>query len=109
MTDNGINPINARLMPIKPLEGLDPGSRATTDMTTNGGTGFVDALRGQLDQMIELQNEAEHVQQAFIAGEVESIDQVVLAVQKADLALNFALELRNKVIEAYQEISRMQI
>jgi len=49
------------------------------------------------------------IQQQFTAGQIDDINQVILAVQKADLALNFALALRNKVIEAYQEISRMQI
>ena len=49
------------------------------------------------------------MQQALAAGQIDDLSQVVLAVQKADLALNFALQLRNKVVEAYQEITRMQV
>ena len=43
------------------------------------------------------------------AGESVGIDEVMLAMQKAELALDLFLETRNKVVQAYQEIMRMQI
>ncbi|MBN2081987.1 flagellar hook-basal body complex protein FliE [bacterium] len=106
--EGGIKPVDWRFQPIEPLAGLKPKDQQAPD---GDGTGpdFTELLKQQLDQVIDLQNEADQVQQDFAAGRIEDIEQVVLAVQKADLALNFALELRNKVIEAYQEISRMQI
>ena len=108
--DGGIGPIDWRFKPIEPLEPLGPqADQGQLAQQPGAGGDFVAALRSQLDQVIELQNEAESLQQQLAAGQIEDINQVVLAVQKADLALNFALELRNKVVEAYQEISRMQI
>ena len=70
---------------------------------------FVSILRGQMDELVNLQDNAAQMQQALAAGQIDDLSQVVLAVQKADLALNFALQLRNKVVEAYQEVTRMQV
>ena len=107
---NEIQPIDWRFRAIEPIEGLDPkASLAQADGNTQEGPGFISVLREQIDQVIGIQQQAEVIQQQFAAGQIDDINQVILAVQKADLALNFALELRNKVVEAYQEISRMQI
>lgn len=108
MVDTGIGPAGMAFTPIEPLKPLES---LAMDRALGGGpeNGFVDILRGQLDQLIEMQNQAESMQQALVAGEADNFHEVLLTVQKADLALNFALELRNKVIEAYQEVSRMQI
>lgn len=107
--EGGIGPVDWRLDPIEPLAAVRPGQQQPEGASQPGAPDFVDVLRGQLDQLVELQNEADLMQQQLAAGQIEDINQVVLAVQKADLALSFALELRNKVVEAYQEISRMQI
>jgi len=62
-----------------------------------------------MDDLVALQDNAAQMQQKLAAGQIDDLSQVVMAVQKADLALNFALQLRNKVIEAYQEVTRMQV
>jgi flagellar hook-basal body complex protein FliE len=98
-----------RFQQIDPIGGLEPKAQPQQEQAAEQGPSFVDMLRSQLDQVIELQNEAEQLQQDLAAGRIDNINQVILAVQKADLALSFTLELRNKVVEAYQEISRMQI
>jgi flagellar hook-basal body complex protein FliE len=106
--ESGIRPLDWRFQPIEEIVELS--SRAQQQkQAEEDGPSFVDMLRGQLDQVIDLQNEAEHLQQELAAGRIDDVNQVILAVQKADLALAFTLELRNKVIEAYQEISRMQL
>ena len=43
------------------------------------------------------------------AGELEDISQAVVASEKADIALQLTLQVRNKVVDAYQEIMRMQV
>ena len=106
--EGGIKPVDWRLDPIEPLAGVR-GSQQPEGTAEAGAPDFVDVLRGQLDQLVDLQNEADLMQQQLATGQIDDINRVVLAVQKADLALSFALELRNKVVEAYQEISRMQI
>jgi flagellar hook-basal body complex protein FliE len=104
--DGSISPIDRMIRGVEPVQARQLQQAAGAGLPADG---FVKELRGALDEMIELQNEAEHMQQELAAGRITDINQVVLAVQKADLALNFALELRNKVVEAYQEVSRMQL
>jgi flagellar hook-basal body complex protein FliE len=101
--DRTIGPVDRSIARVEPLS-VGP---ATSEQSGQGG--FLNVLREQLDQLVALQEEAAGMQQALATGQVDDLTQVVLAVQKADLALNFALQLRNKVIEAYQEISRMQV
>ena len=45
----------------------------------------------------------------FISGRTDNIHSVLIAAEKASISLQFIMEVRNKVIEAYQEIMRMQI
>ena len=45
----------------------------------------------------------------LITGEVEDLHQVMIAAQKASITLDLTIQVRNKVVEAYQEIMRMQM
>ena len=99
-----ITPIERTIAAIQPLETRAPGPEPGAD-----GPNFANMLKEQLNEMVDLHNTAEQAQQNFLTGEITDIGEVVLAIQQADIALNFAIELRNKVIEAYMEISRMQI
>jgi flagellar hook-basal body complex protein FliE len=101
--DRGISAIDRAIAAIQPI------ATKPTEPLDDKGPSFTSILKDQLNQLVELQNDAAQMQQAMASGQVEDLNSVVLAVQKADLALNFALQLRNKVVEAYQEITRMQV
>ena len=70
---------------------------------------FEKKLAEALDKVNEKQLKAEQVTQDFLAGKVDDIHQVLILAQEAKLSLELAVEVRNKIVEAYQEISRMQI
>ena len=59
--------------------------------------------------MNQLQIEAENLTNAFASGATDNIHQVLIAAEKADIALQFTLQVRNKILDAYNEIMRMQI
>ncbi len=69
------------------------------------GEFLVDALK----KTNELQLESDKMNAALAAGRVEDISQVVVASQKAEIAIQLALQLRNRATSAYQEIMRMQV
>ena len=69
------------------------------------GAGFGDAL----DRLTEMQAESDRAIEKLIAGEQVDLHQVMLSVEKTDLAFRVALQLRNKIVQAYQEIMRMQV
>lgn len=70
---------------------------------------FGEFLEESLSNVNEIQNESERLNAALAAGELEDISQVVVAGEKADIAVQLTLQVRNKVIDAYQEIMRMQV
>lgn len=57
----------------------------------------------------ELHLHAEEMNAAMAAGRIEDISQVMVAGQKAEIAIQLALQLRNRAVSAYQEIMRMQV
>ncbi|NMB26161.1 MAG: flagellar hook-basal body complex protein FliE [Firmicutes bacterium] len=72
--------------------------------------GFAEVLRGMLDSANDLQKHSDEVAEAFVIGrDSVEIHDVVLAAEKARLALDLTVAVRNKLVEAYQEIMRMQI
>lgn len=70
---------------------------------------FGEFLTDALKKTNELQHESEKLNAALAAGRVEDVSQVVVAAQKADIALQLTLQLRNRATSAYQEIMRMQV
>ena len=63
-------------------------------------------LIGDVNQM---QLQANQIGESFILGKHQDVAALVLATQKADLALDLTIQVRNKLVEAYQEVMRMQV
>lgn len=94
-----------------------PGSLAPTrsifENDENTGTvssvPFADYFKQALDNANSLLIDAQNLADDFAAGKTDNIQQVMLAAQKADIALQFTMQIRNKIMDAYSEIMRMQI
>ncbi|MGI6669482.1 MAG: flagellar hook-basal body complex protein FliE [Acetivibrionales bacterium] len=95
-----------------------PGSLAPTrsifeQTENNSATGvsipFADYFRLALDSANSLMLEADKIADDFAAGRTDNIHQVMLAAEKANIALQFTMQIRNKILDAYSEIMRMQI
>ncbi len=70
---------------------------------------FDEFLTDELKEVNNLQIESDQWKAALAAGKVDDISQVVVAAQKAEIALQLTLQLRNRAVSAYQEIMRMQV
>ncbi|WP_139488991.1 flagellar hook-basal body complex protein FliE [Brevibacillus dissolubilis] len=70
---------------------------------------FSKFLSEAVDNLNASQAESETLGKKFAAGQVEDVHQVMVASQKASLMLSMTMQVRNKVIESYQEIMRMQV
>ena len=70
---------------------------------------FGEYLVDSLKKANALQIHSDERTAALAAGRVEDISEVMVAAQKADIALNLTLQLRNRALSAYQEIMRMQV
>lgn len=74
-----------------------------------GGKSFGEVLSNALGQVNKLQNDAEQASVNLAAGKIQDVSEVVIATEKASVALQLTMQVRNKVVDAYQEIMRMQV
>lgn len=102
MAIDGINGFNA----ISPS--LFGSTNKIQDQDSNG-MGFVDYLKDALNKTNSLQLDSEKVTNDFAVGKTDNIHQVMIAAEKADVALQFTMQIRNKILDAYNEIMRIQI
>lgn len=70
---------------------------------------FQKVLESTLQTLQSTQNDANQAVQSFLTGETEELHTTVLATQRAEIAFQLGLQVRNKVVQAYQEIMRMQM
>ncbi|MDL2217012.1 flagellar hook-basal body complex protein FliE [Desulfovibrio sp. OttesenSCG-928-M14] len=69
---------------------------------------FSDVLASSLEKVNDLQSQRSSMISSFASGETQNVHELMIAMQKAGLAMNMTSAVRNKVIEAYKELSRMQ-
>ena len=93
------------LTPLIPLS--RPGAASATSNPPGGGFGQV--LQGVLAENQQAGAAADQAIQALATGQAQDLHGVSLAVQRADLSFRLILELRNRLSEAFQEVSRMQV
>jgi len=96
---NGINAVN----PIPSIGGLEKTEGAS------GGKEFADMFSEAIGRVDQYRVKAEESADGFMAGGTEEIHQVILAGQRAEIAFETFLQVRNKVVQAYQEVMRMQL
>jgi len=73
------------------------------------GPGFGDLFKKAVESVNTMQHEAGRMQEGVANGEDVNIHQAVIASEKAGLSFKLLMQVRNKVIDAYQEIMRMQV
>jgi flagellar hook-basal body complex protein FliE len=71
--------------------------------------GFGDMLAGQIDNLQSLQTDAAAQSQALATGQAADVSDVVMAVERAQLSMQLAATVRDKSVEAFQEIFRTQV
>lgn len=82
-------------------------SEPSKDQAASGS--FLEYLNSAIESVDQLQKEASAGAQKMALGDEEYLHNTVLAYEKASLALQLTLEIRNRIIEAYQEIMRIQM
>jgi flagellar hook-basal body complex protein FliE len=96
----------AHIAPIAPIAGA-PVTGATS--TAAGSTSFSSILQGAIQSVEQPGAQADQAVQSFLNGENEDIHTVALATQRASLAFDLGMQMRNKVVAAYQEVMKMQV
>jgi len=84
---------------------------ATQGTTATGGAGgsFTDTLKDALESVNATQQKSSAISEAYEKGEVVDVAKVMLARQEAGVAFEATLQVRNKLLNAYQDIMRMGV
>ncbi|MEQ1541414.1 MAG: flagellar hook-basal body complex protein FliE [Novosphingobium sp.] len=93
---------------LQQLHAPAAGAAAPAAPETQAG-GFTDALSSALSQVSATQNHAEGLSEAYERGEVTDVAKVMLARQEAGIAFEATLQVRNRLLSAYQDIMRMGV
>lgn len=91
--------------PIGPVGPLKPAEKAAP---AEGGPAFSDILKDSIENVNRLQKEADVMLEKYTQGEA-SQDQVMVAFKKSQIAFEALLQIRNKLVEAFDEVQRMRI
>lgn len=104
--------------PISGMPPIDPGSfqrqiqkpaapQAGAPDSTQASP-FLDTLKKTIDQAQQIQTEADKQVSNLVSGKGEDIHSAMIAVEKADLSFQLIMQVRNKIVQAYKEVSQMQ-
>jgi flagellar hook-basal body complex protein FliE len=102
------------LPPISSVSGVGaefqlPQVEPAAPAKTGGGDDFGHMLGEAIGKLAGTQQEGAQQAQALATGKAQDVSEVVMAVERASLSLSLAAQVRNKAVEAYQEIFRMQV
>jgi len=94
---------------IRPFREIDLSPERGSLKPAQSGESFADMLTRAVSNVDGAMKESDQNVQDFVAGKTDNVHDVMISMQRAQLSFQMMVEVRNKAIEAYHEISRMQI
>ncbi|MGD9947960.1 MAG: flagellar hook-basal body complex protein FliE [Desulfobulbus sp.] len=94
------------------LQAITPTLNSTQpagSVTSQVGTSFGDIISSMVTQTNQLQQQADQAIEQLHSGGEQSLHEAMLSIEKSDISLRYTVQVRNKAIDAYQEIMRMQV
>lgn len=95
--NSGVNP----LRPVQPPAGTGKSDANKTD--------FAAIMRGQLEHVNKLQQAADDEVNKLLSGQSDNMSEVFVAARKAEVAFSLLMEIRNKLVDAYDEVKNMRV
>jgi flagellar hook-basal body complex protein FliE len=100
-----INPMTTATQALQGLSGIGSGTAATS---TGASTPFSELLSDAVGQVDQLESQAHAAVAGLMTGSGVDVHQAMIATQKASMAFELALAVRNKAVQAYQQVIGMQ-
>jgi flagellar hook-basal body complex protein FliE len=82
---------------------------SSSTSSSSGSVSFAQTLQDAISQVNSLQKASDKAIQNLATGKTDNIAEVMIASEKADIALKLMMQVRNKIVEAYQEVMKMQV
>ncbi len=82
-----------------------------TDITQDSHSkrGFIDYLKDNIQQVNSMQKTADHMSMEVASGKSDAIHETMLATTQAELSFNLMVQIRNRALEAYQDVMKMPV
>ena len=93
--------------PLRPQGPMMPRTPQPHEAAPGGS--FKDVLMKNIEQVSQLQQDAEMAIEDLVAGRRDDMDAVLIAKQKADIAFQTLLQVRNKLMDAYEEVKQIRV
>ena len=105
-----ISPLGPNLSAIlAQLNAAQPATASTTGTADSGTSGFADVFKAAVHQVDSLQGSADQQASNVLQGQGNAdVGNVMASVEKADIAFQLMMQVRNKIVSAYQDIEKMQ-
>jgi flagellar hook-basal body complex protein FliE len=97
--NNAISPLRILPVDIEPL---------ANNAKVGDKSPFIETLESAMNQVEQLQAQADNKVESLLQGNGTDVHSAMIAVEKADLSFQLMMQVRNKIVQAYQEISRLQ-
>ncbi len=91
------------------LDIIGPAASSASQAGAPDGTSFSDMLKDSITEVNNLKIEADQATEDLAMGRTDDIQGTILAVEKASVSFKMMMEVRNKIISAYQDVMRTQI
>ncbi len=93
----------------KSFQSFEPAKTDENNKDTKAVPSFEESLKEGIQKVNSLQIRAESAMQNMVTGDVDDISEVAAAVSEADLALRFAIQVRDKLLDAYNQLIRISV
>lgn len=94
---------------LRPVDGLEKKQKTNLPVGTEGGPSFGEALENALRTVDGGLQRADGSAEAYVAGENVDLHNVMMQLEHADLGFRTMVQVRNKLLEAYKEVMRIQV
>ena len=91
------------------IEQLGKSAKEAAPVDSESKVSFVDMLGSFVGDVNDLQKESARIQEAFMSGEPVELHEVMIKAEKAGLATDLLLEIRNRLVKAYDDLARMPL
>ena len=103
-----VEPIDPNV--ARPIEPIEPGQVGSSKPATNAeGKTFSEVLTESIQEVNRMQLDADTAIEKLATGEIKDLTEVVSAMQKAELTFSTLMQIRNRLVDAYQEIMRIRM
>ncbi len=101
--------MTAPILPVKLIDSADFAAVDDAGAAPRGGGAFQSAFADAMSKVESFQQNAHATVDRFLSGEGEELHHVALTTQQAELSFQLFMQVRNKIVAAYQQVMQMQV